>query len=535
MAKRKYVLPNTDGRPIARPIELQRSYFTNMARILRDPSYVLQQDRTMQRQMRNDPDVMGPLMHLQASVAQLEWEVVPDNADDDVQQRLADAASKALAAAPRWPDMLRHLLEAVWYGPSMVNLIWEMPHGAPRITDWIPIHPDTLIATMDGDIGLKVGAKYYSGPDPGHSMSDTVPGFDSRVRLLDERERAACVIHVFNRGGPDFDSPYETAQSVLGRGMRDVCYPYWMLKQVGLQSYAAFIERYAQGIRIGYYPTGNDSAREQMENILRNLVGDVSVALPRSSPDAKDFEIEIKDPNSARGQLFIDLVRFCEGNIKEVILGQSATSEATAGGMNSGVANEHANTFSRQMTFVADGLASSISSDILTPLVDFLGGPGDAPYPRFRFSAGKPNAKQYLDAVRVFVNELGGVVSEREVRKTLGLSEPRPEEPILTGKSRDLLPTFDEATQEDDAVDAFAKARFGTQPKKHPKDCGTGSGGFGNHNTCASGDHDYPDNRKHPGQPVSRARTDVERHRGITAYVNPKNRRKKHKPNKGPA
>lgn len=523
-------------RPLAMPIEMQRTYFASVAKILRNPSLAYRKDRHLMKQMRNDPDCMGPLLQLQVSIAGLEWQVKPFDSRDAEQEEIAERTAEVIARIPRFGDMVRHLLDAVWYGSSALNVVYSRcSSGLIVPSDWLPFHPDTLIVHETGAPGIKVGPRYYADVDG--TGGETQQGFDSRVHLFTDLERRAVLWHRYMVQGPDFDDPYETAYAWMGKGTRDTVWWYWNLKQAVLQNWATFSERYAQGIRVGYYPMAQKGAKEDMEQILRNMVGDVSAVVPRSTPGQKDYEIEILEPAAARAQVFADLCEWLSKNIKELIVGQSATSEAVSTGLGSNVASQHQKTFTRQMRFIADNLAETLTEQLVREIVDMNWGPQEF-YPRFEFSVESPEMEKKLEAVRIFVNELGGTVGEAEVRKMLGLAIPEADEPVLTGKIRDVFPEYEDgdgADEEDGEVlsskDAFGRMsdeqlrkeaiRRRRRGRKGRKNCGNGFGGFSDGNKCASGPHEYPETRKSPtkkGKGKSRNSLPdavIERHRAL--------------------
>ena len=502
-------LPSKMMVPVAMPIEMQRTFYASVAKILRNPSLSYRKDRQLMKQMRNDPDCMGPLTQLQVSIAGLEWQVKPFDSRDPMQEEMAERVSEIIRRLPRFPDMVRHLLDAVWYGSSALNVIYSRTERGEIVpVDWIPFNPDVLIVHEDGSPGIKVGPRYYG--DAGGTGGETQQGFDSRVHLFTELEQRAVLWHRYMVQGPDFDDPYETAYSYMGKGVRDVVWWYWNLKQAVLQNWATYAERYAQGIRVGYYPMAQKGGKEEMETILRNLVGDVSAVVPRTTPGQKDYEIEIKEPGAARAQVFADLTEWLAKNIKELIVGQSATSEAVSTGLGSSVGKEHSKTFTRQMKFVADGLAETITHQFVREIVDMNFGPQED-YPRFEFSIESVDMEKKLEAVRIFVNELGGTVSEAETRKMLGLAIPDVDEPVLTGKVKDIMPDLAPDGGDDDGPILNAKTVFSDMTpgelnreavrrrRRKPKgNCGNGFGGFTDANNCASGKHDYPETRRSP-------------------------------------
>lgn len=168
-----------------------------------------------------------------------------------------------------------------------------------------------------------------------------------------------------------------------------------------------------------------------MLTVLQNLVNDNSVVLPRISPNESMYDIDIKDANAGRAQIFMDLVNWCSGKMKEAILGQSLSSEASGTGLGSGVSDLHADTLSRVIRYHADTLAESITSDLVRVIAQMLGATEDeARGVSFTFAPERPDVKERMDAVERFVN-LGGRVSENEVRDLLGLSQPRDGDPVL--------------------------------------------------------------------------------------------------------
>lgn len=457
------------------PVEMQRSYYLSVNKILRQGSLAFRKDRNLQRQMRYDPDIMGPLTMLQLSVACSEWAVqcpADMQGDEDATEQAA-FIEKLLKNTPRFTDLMRHLLDALWYGRSAVNMVFGKHGETVYMRDWLPIHGDSLTMTELGQLGLKVGPRYYTqtiggaAPDT-DKINGTVIGWDSRVLPLDDEQRSTIALHTFQPQGVDFDDPYEAENAYLGRGMRDLVWYYWSLKQAALQNWATYIERYSMGIRIGNYPVGNDAAKADMESAMQNLLGDVSVLIPRNG-DGTDagYDIKILEPNGGNAEAFAKMVEYLTENIKEVILGQTGSSQAVSSGLGSSIGDQHAQTLNRQMTYVANSLAETITREIVTPLYRFNFGDDGTP-PQFSFSVSKPNPDEYMKAIEAFT-KLGGRVSEREARKVLGLAEPEDDESVLQASAEggmgdmpglDLPPMGPESEPEGDEPTPFGKDKF---------------------------------------------------------------------------
>jgi phage gp29-like protein len=414
--------------PLALPVEVQRTFFRTASLMLRNSSLAYRLDPNYSAMMRADADIEGVLRSLLVTLAGLEWAVVPTDDENPRLVKLAQRVSAIVDAIPRRSDLFRALHEAVWYGCSAANLVYDRdPILGVRIKEWFPFASDSLAFDQYGNLAMRVGSAYINEP----SVTDL--GFDSLVHLFDENERRAIVLHRVFTTAPSFIDPNTSEAVYRGVGARDVCWYIWLLKQEVLQNAAAYIERYALGIRVGYYPAGNDAAKSEMLTILQNLVNDNSVVLPRIGPNESMYDIDIKDANAGRAQIFMDLVNWLSSKLKEAILGQSLSSEAGGTGMGSGVADLHADTLSRVIRYHADALAESVNSDLVRVIATMLGASEEeARGIRFEFAPERPNAKERMEAIQAFV-QLGGRVSEREVRDLLGLSEPEDGEAILGG------------------------------------------------------------------------------------------------------
>ena len=415
--------------PLALPVEVQRTFFRTASLMLRNSSLAYRLDPNYQAMMRMDADIEGCLRSLLVTLAGLEWAIIPEDEENPRLVELARRLTDIVKAVPRRSDLFRALHEAVWYGCSAVNLVYERDAIlGVRVKEWVPFASDTLAFDQYGNLAMRVGSAYINEP----SVTDL--GFDSLVHLFDENERRAVILHRVFTTAPNFIDPNTSETVYRGVGARDVCWYIWLLKQEILQNAAAYAERYALGIRVGYYPAGNDAAKSEMLTILQNLVNDNSVVLPRIGPNESMYDIDIKDANAGRAQIFMEMVNWLSGKLKEAILGQSLSSETGGTGLGSGVADLHADTLSRVIRYHADTLGESVTQDFVRVLAGMLGATEEeARGIRFAFAPERPNPKDRLEAIEKFVS-LGGRVSEREVRDLLGLGEPADGEAVLGGK-----------------------------------------------------------------------------------------------------
>lgn len=417
--------------PLATAVEVQRSFFTTADKLLRNSSLAYRLNPQYQQMMRADADIEGVLRSLQVTLASLEWAVTCVDEDNEAGKELADKIAAIFDAMPRRSDFVRAMHEAVWYGNAACNLVYQRdPRLGVSVKEWYPFHPDTLAYDQRGNLAMRVGAAYSASGQSSQNI-----GFDSRVHIFNDQERRAIVLHRVFVNAPDFNDPNATESIYRGVGARDVCWFMWLAKQEILQDAITYAERYAMGIRVGYYPLGQDAGRAMMENVLSNLTNDNSVLLPQSGTE-KVYDIDIKEPNAGRAQVFMELVNWFSGKIKEAILGQNLSSEAAATGLGSGVANLHADTLSRIIRYHADALADSLTNDFVRVIAAMLGADEKTVSAlRFEFAPERPDPKERLEAIEKFV-QLGGTVSESEVRDLLGLSQPSEGEKVLSAQGQ---------------------------------------------------------------------------------------------------
>ena len=307
--------------PFASVIELQRSYITHFTKILRRSDMALRQDRQLQRQMRRDPDIMSPLLQRQQAVALLDWEIVPEDPADEIQVEQAIELEKIIRNNLQRPiEFFKTMLDAVWYGPSAVQITPEMDGEDVVPGEWMPIHPDTLAFSEEGLLSMYVGRRYEG---------EWMHGPYGLIHHLTDEEREQVVLHTHNLEAPDYEVPEEAMFAYGGRGLRDTVWFQWVMKQTALQFWMTWIERYGMGIRIGTYPDGNASAQSVMEDVMENLIGDVSVLIPQQPDGQSGYSLDIKEVNSSQAKVFADLIEgYLAGQIKELIIGQTEIGRA---------------------------------------------------------------------------------------------------------------------------------------------------------------------------------------------------------------
>ena len=203
----------------------------------------------------------------------------------------------------------------------------------------------------------------------------------------------------------------------------------WMFKAFTMRDWATFVQNYGSPLRLGKYgPEATERDKEALWEAVRDIAGDTAAIMPRST------EIEFVAPKEGDrgGMLFQQRATWMNYEISKLILGQTTTTDAVAGGH--AVSQEHEKV--REDIERADGVALSVTltRQLITRIIDSNFGP-QAEYPVVLI--GRPDEVP-LEVVIKAIKELGpmGLEVEAEaVRQRIGMSKPEAGAETIGGKS----------------------------------------------------------------------------------------------------
>ena len=403
---------------------ITRQFIRIASGILLNSDIAYRRDQKLQRMMIKDPDVMGPLLQRRLSIALLDWDIIPDDRNDEAQLERAEFVKKQIMRMRKWTDYVSHMAKAAWYGPSAANMIYARhADGAIHPSRWRPFHPDSIVFDDEGNVGFRVGQEYDG------ERAITQDGF---AHMLTPEEREVFTLHTWNPDGPEYDDAAESRFVFSGRGLRDTCWFTWLMKQTSLQAWHAYAQRYGMGIRIGKYPASNPAAKAEMDTAMANLIGDVAVTIPTDPNNPDAYDISILEPSHAGQKIFADLIEgYHAGQIKELLIGQTATTEATNTGLGSGVSDRHAETYGRIVRSDARALADTLTYELVEPIARYNGGSdGGSEDMRFEFAIEDVDSEQWMQGVQRAVS-MGVEVGHAPVRQNLGIPKPEDGDKIL--------------------------------------------------------------------------------------------------------
>ena len=228
----------------------------------------------------------------------------------------------------------------------------------------------------------------------------------------------------------------------------------WMLKRFSDGDWASFVERYGMPVRVGKYdPASSEEDRDVLWRAVQGIAGDTAAIIPQSMQI--DFVTAMQGGSSQ--ELHEKRARYLDEQLSKLVLGQTATTDAIAGGH--AVGQEHRLVQGDIERSDALLISATITGSLVPWIVAFNFGPQDE-YPTV--SIGRPDEiplKDWIDAVDRMAGK-GLRVAQSAVRDRLGIEEPGEDEELLTAGAPAAAPM-------DPLAGLFARYPYRPRPQTH--------------------------------------------------------------------
>lgn len=435
-ARRASTLPPGGGEAVLPHYQTFSSLVNSMSRVYRwTYDEALKHSQQNALAIRRDPVVMDALRSRQIPTAQLQWHIEAEGDDqDELTTEGIRLVTEACKSIPRAQQYLMHCQEALWFGRYGVQEMFEWDYSMRkkqlRVRDHRPLNGDKLIFRWSGEVGILVHSAYKG------SWQVTDRG---RAHFLTPEEREQVVVHRFEPEDADY-SEGELAGGINGVGIRSRIYWLWYLRQQVTAFLMDYLERVgAGGFTIYYYEFGNPESLEQVKVAAEAQWRNNAILFPRYRDKSTGGPgVEVIQVSLAGAQLLQALITdYFDNIIRRYILGQSLTSEAQGTGLGSGVADLHADTFSRLIKYDAVNLQETLTTDLVAVFQKY-NCPKVRKKLRWVFEVDKPNAAALVEAAQILY-EMGGTIDEDELRGIIGLAKPAPGSSMLA-KFQNLSP-----------------------------------------------------------------------------------------------
>lgn len=298
------------------------------------------------------------------------------------------------------------LLDAVGKGISFIEIIWDTSEGDWNVAQLAWRDPRWFrFDRKDGATPLLIG------------------GYDA--------DGVASVVGPL--GGSQFP-PFKFITSVIRAksglpvrsGIARVALWAWMFKAFTQRDWAIFTQTFGQPVRVGKYPAGSSQAdKDTLFNAVANIAGDCAAIIPETMNI--DF-VESKNVGAGT-DLYLRRSDWLDQQISKAVLGQTATTDAIAGGH--AVGKEHRQV--QEDIKRADGKAvSAILNRDLVPAAVQLQFGRQLKYPKIRIGLPEQqNVELLVDSVNTLV-PMGLQVERTYFNSILGIPIPKAGADLLT-------------------------------------------------------------------------------------------------------
>ncbi len=294
-------------------------------------------------------------------------------------------------------DELFDVLDAIGKGFSVSEIVWETTAKA-----WMPAR---LVWR-----------------DPRWFQFDQVTG--ARITLRDgsadgvELEPFKYLVHLHKA---------KSGLAIRGGLARSVAWGY-LFKNYAMKDWVAFAEIYGLPFRVGRYDVNaSETDRRNLLRAVAQMGADAAGIIPKST------EIEFIDGKSsgADGALFSSLAEYLDRQISKAVLGQTATTDAEAGGLGGSQGTVHNDVRGDIERADAKLLAATLNLQLVRPMVQLNHGSREA-YPRLVIGREESvDLTATTEALDVLVG-LGLKVPAGWARKLIRAPEPKGEEEVLS-------------------------------------------------------------------------------------------------------
>ena len=308
---------------------------------------------------------------------------------------IAHFCRESLTELDRFREGLDHLANAIAYGISVCELVWD----GGRLIDIVPVPYSRLIADPDEPWRLRV-----------RTEDD-----QSRGVALDDQPAKWVVHRPKSRPGRQFEGGLLRASALL-----------YVAQNLSFKDWLIYSQIAGMPVRVARFEPGTPQAdKDALLTMLTKLGTDAVAAF------SKNVDLDLLEAKSGQ-KPYQPLQDYCNVEITILWLGQHLTTDMRSTGSRA-AAEVHDRVREDLLVDDIHDEAATIRRDLLGPLVRARFG-DDAPVPRFRRSLIQSiDTKSLAETLSVAVNELGLRVPNRWLHQTLGIPEPEGEEAVVEG------------------------------------------------------------------------------------------------------
>ncbi len=392
-----------------------------------------------ERMEEKDELYQGVLHTRKMAVSQLDIKIEAASADAQDQADAAFAREVLLEGDVDLQDAVFEMLDALGKGFSATEIIWNTNGRNPRTGKpwWIP--------------------QRLEWRDPRWFMFDWISGQQLLVRSL-RTEGPEIPAGPLGAGGQPQLSPWNVrivsggheigfqpatqplapfkfithitrakAGLPIRGGLARIAMWNYLFRNYILKDWVVFLEVYSQPLRLGKYGPG---ATEQDKRALLSAVANIGADAAAIIPESMMIEFCESKQSQAHADSYLKAIEYLDKRLTIAVLGQELTTQLPRGAGSRAAAEVHDAVRRDIAADDARRLSTTISRDLLRPLIDLNRGPR-ARYPKVAIGFAEERDLALLaPALGAFVDR-GLRVSQKQIRDIAGLDQPEAGEEIL--------------------------------------------------------------------------------------------------------
>lgn len=329
-----------------------------------------------------------------------DWSIVPAKsakkagrpAATSQEKFVADFVTEVLEGC-NFDQARAELLQAILYGYYAAEVLWAVrPDGRIGIKKILGKHPRRFVFTPERE-----------------------PRLLTPQSMIDGEPVPARKFVVFTFG--DSDNPY-------GKGVgRRLWWPVWFKKN-GIKFWMIFLDKFGMPTTVGKYPPGTlKTEQDALLAAIDAIQTDTGIKIPDT------MSIEFLEAARAGTVTHEALCEYMDRQISKAVLGQTASTEGTAGKLG----NEEAQDEVRQDILEADAdlLDTVLNETLIRWIVDYNFA-GVTDYPKIvTHAAASPDLKERIEIDSSLASDVGLPMGKQYFYETYGIPEPAEGEELV--------------------------------------------------------------------------------------------------------
>ena len=392
-----------------------------------------------ERMEEKDELYQGVLHTRKMAVSQLDIKIEAASADAQDQADAAFAREVLLQGDVDLQDAVFEMLDALGKGFSATEIIWNTNGRNPRTGKpwWIPQRlewrdPRWFMFDWISGQQLLVRSLRTEGPEipAGPVGTGAQPQLSPwNVRIVSGGHEIGFQPATQPLAPFKFITHITRAKAGLPirGGLARIAMWNYLFRNYILKDWVVFLEVYSQPLRLGKYGPG---ATEQDKRALLSAVANIGADAAAIIPESMMIEFCESKQSQAHADSYLKAIEYLDKRLTIAVLGQELTTQLPRGAGSRAAAEVHDAVRRDIAADDARRLSTTISRDLLRPLIDLNRGPR-ARYPKVAIGFAEERDLALLaPALGAFVDR-GLRVSQKQIRDIAGLDQPEAGEEIL--------------------------------------------------------------------------------------------------------